>query len=310
MLDWLKTKVKRNPGWLALSFSAEVLDYVHARPGPAGVSVQAFGSRPLGGGSTTAQRVAQELHVNRYRCSTLMAPGEYQMFQVEAPNVPAAELKSAVRWRVKDMLDYDVADATIDVLDVPLGKGSTGARHYMFAVSAPNPLIGERIRRFETAGIALEAIDVPETGQRNIATLAESGDRGVALVYFAQDWGLLTINYRAELLLARRLEFGLKALGHPDEAARSEALERATLELQRTLDNFERQFGAIAVSKLLVAPSPEDLGLAERLAANLALPVEAVDLARLLSFAGEAPDRAAQWRLFHHFGAALRDEPA
>lgn len=310
MFDWLRTTVKRNPGWLALSFSADALDYVHARPEAGGASVQAFGSRPLGAGSASAQRIAQDLHVSRYRCSTLMAAGEYQMFQVEAPNVPAAEVKAAVRWRVKDMVDYDIADATIDVLDIPLGKGSTGTRHYMFAVSARNPLIGERIQCFDAAGIALEAIDVPETAQRNIAALSESGDRGVSLVYFAEDWGLLTINYRAELLLARRLEFGLKALAHADEASRTEALERATLELQRTLDNFERQYGDISVSKLLVAPLSQDLRLAEHLAANLALPVESIDLARVLSFAGEPPDRATQWRLFHHFGAALRDEPA
>jgi hypothetical protein len=37
------------------------------------------------------------------------------------------------------------------------------------------------------------------------------------------------------------------------------------------------------------------------------MPVQQVDLTEALSFGAQKPDEAAQWRLFHHFGAALRE---
>jgi hypothetical protein len=37
------------------------------------------------------------------------------------------------------------------------------------------------------------------------------------------------------------------------------------------------------------------------------MPVQPIDLAEVLDFGGRAPDAATQWRLFHHFGAALRE---
>jgi hypothetical protein len=40
------------------------------------------------------------------------------------------------------------------------------------------------------------------------------------------------------------------------------------------------------------------------------MPVEPIDLAEVLEFSGAAPDAAAQWRLFHHVGAALREGEA
>ena len=45
---------------------------------------------------------------------------------VEAPSVPATEVKSAVRWELKDLLDYPVDAATVDVADVP--KDQSGQR--------------------------------------------------------------------------------------------------------------------------------------------------------------------------------------
>jgi hypothetical protein len=40
------------------------------------------------------------------------------------------------------------------------------------------------------------------------------------------------------------------------------------------------------------------------------MPVESIDLAEVLAFSGGAPDGPTQWRLFHHFGAALREGTA
>jgi Tfp pilus assembly PilM family ATPase len=221
--------------------------------------------------------------------------------------VPKEELKAAIRWRIKDMIDYHVDDATVDVLDIPQEESSAARNRLMYAVSAKNELIEATIRQCEAAKIPLSVIDIPETAQRNIAALYEEQERAVGLLYFAEESGLVTINVSQELYLARRFDIGLKEVTG-DAAAVEGALERVAVEIQRTVDHFDRQFRAFPVARLLVAPTPSHTAIAQFLTTRVGLPAQDIDLREVLAFDGEGPDRETQWRLFHHFGAALRHE--
>ena len=302
-LPWQKSPGKVQ-GWLAVSLDPSRLAYVHAQYSGAGKpKVLRYGA--LGADAAHPERVAKELHAERFQCVTLLEPGQFQVLVIEAPKVPPNELKNATRWRIKDMIDYHIDDATVDLLDIPPEEGDSRA-HSMFAVSAHNDVIQACVRKFEEAKIPLGAIDIPETAQRNIGTLYELGDRGVAVLHLEQDSSLLTVNYRKELYLSRRMDLGLSSLGNA--AAREDAFNRITLELQRTLDHFDRQFRYASIAKLLLAPMPQDVGLAAHLAANLALPVAQIDLGEVMDFEGGAADAGTQWQLFHLFGGSLRHE--
>ena len=298
------------PGWLAVSLQPGSVSYAHGRHSGNGKStISRCGTRALAGDFAGADRIAKELQFDRYQCSTLLAPGEYQLLLVEAPNVQPGELKTAIRWRVKDMLDYHVDDATIDVLDIPPDPAGGGRTHSMYAIAARNEVIQGCIGRFESARIPLSVIDIPETAQRNIAGLFEPENRGLALLYVGPAHGLLTINYHGELYLARRIEVGMEQIAAESGERRDEAMNRITLELQRTFDHFDRQFPFVPVAKLLLGPEPGNTGLAEHLNSNLDLPVEAANLGEVLSFGAAATvDGAAEWRLFHLLGAVLRNE--
>jgi MSHA biogenesis protein MshI len=227
------------------------------------------------------------------------------MLLVEAPNVPALELKTAVRWRIKDLLDYHVQDATIDVLDIPMDPGAGSRAHSMYAIAARNDVIQACIERYNSAHIPLSVIDIAETAQRNIAALVEPPDRGVALLYVDRTQSLLTVTYRAELYLARRIDLGLDQLDADSEENRN----RLLLELQRSLDHLDRQFPFAAPAKVVLGPTPSETGLLEHLAANLDLPVEELRIAEILHLEpGAVLDRGMAWRLFHVLGAALRFE--
>jgi MSHA biogenesis protein MshI len=179
----------------------------------------------------------------------------------------------------------------------------------MYAVAARNDLIRARMKEFEDARIPLKVIDIAETAQRNVACLYEEPERGAALLYLGEDFGLVTVNFHGELYHARRLEVGHAQLAAAPSAARDEVFGRLLLELQRTLDHCDRQFRFVSVSRLLLAPEPQDIGLREYLAQNLGMPVQGIDLADRISIAGlSRPDARTQWRLFHPIGAALRHE--
>lgn len=309
-MKWFSRQAKSEPGWLAVSLQAGSLSFVHGRHASNGKStIGRCGTRAFAGDFSAADRIARELQFDRYQCSTLLAPGEYQLLLVEAPNVQPGELKTAIRWRVKDMLDYHADDATIDVLDIPPDAASGVRVHSMYAVAARNDVIQGCIGRFEAAHIPLQVIDIPETAQRNLAALFEPENRGLALLYLGPSHGLLTINFHGELYLARRIEVGMDQIVAASGERRDEALNRVALELQRTFDHFDRQFPFVAVAKLLLGPEPENTGLADHLKSNLDLPVEEARLGEVLGFGTDATlDRAAEWRAFHLLGAALRNE--
>jgi MSHA biogenesis protein MshI len=209
---------------------------------------------------------------------------------------------------VKDLLDYHIDDATMDVLDIPIDKDAAGKSHYMYAVAAKNEIVQAQIARFERAKIPLQVIDIPETAQRNIAELYETTDRGVGMLTFDHAGGLFTLSFKGELYLARRLDVTWSQLVGSRENQRQTYFERIGVELQRSLDHFERQYQTIALSELLLGPMPEDIGLQAFLSSQLYLPLRQIDLADALEFAGEAMGAEKQWQMFHVLGAALRNE--
>jgi len=262
---------------------------------------------PGPGGVETIDRAAREGQAASRHVVTLLAGGEYQILNVEAPNVPREEMKTAIRWRLKDILDFPAAEATIDVLDIPLDANSR-AQQSIFAVAARNTVIQPRQKLFLDAKVDLHAIDIPEMAQRNVSAMLEPEGRGIAMLSFGDDGGLLTVSYRGELYLSRRFEVTLDQLLEPDHERKHQTFDKITLELQRSLDHFERQYSFISIAKLFLGPSPVS-GLDEYLSSNLYTPVETLDLATLfdLTRTPELADKAQQQRFFLAIGAALRE---
>ena len=310
----LFSKTKKTAGWLSLNIQEDGIYMAHVTPMPAAqpqVGLIAFYPADKTQTAATLEKLAKELHTDRYECTNLLNQGEYQLLSVDAPNVPQDELKTAIRWRLKDMLDFHVDDATIDVLDIPGDKNAPERKGAMYAVAAHDQFIKQRQTLFEQVKIPLSVIDIPEMAQRNISALLEPQDRGLALLSFDNTGGLLTITFSGELYLSRRFDVTLAQLLQTDIDQKNACYDRATLELQRSFDHFERQFRFIAVSKLMLAPLGDGgSGLQEYLAANLYMPVETFNLDAVLDISSvpELEQPSQQQLYFMALGAALRQE--
>jgi len=257
------------------------------------------------------EKLGKEIRLNRFQCTFLLNASQYQMLVVEAPNVPAAELKTAVRWRIKDMLDFPVSDATVDVLGIPAGKNAPSRNLSLYAVAARNEVIRQRMAAFDAAKLPVSVIDVPELAQRNIAAELEEEGRGLAVLSFNEDGGLLTFTFGGELYSARHIEIPLSQLAQADSEQRQRHFDRITLELQRSFDHFERQFSFITLNRLVLAPLPPEVNLDAYLAANLYVPVTTMNLDEVFDFSAVSGVGPAQrMQCFQVLGAALRREDA
>lgn len=259
--------------------------------------------------AASLEKLRREAHIGSYDFTTLLAPGEYQLLLVDAPNVPANELKTAIRWKIKDGLNYHIDDATVDVLKIPVGKPGSERAQSMYAIAAPNATIQKRIKLFEQAGIELDVIDIPEMALRNIAALFEQEARALVVLAFDSYGGLMTFTAGGELLLSRRIEIGIGQLRDADEELREQYRGRVELELQRSLDYFDRQFNHLPVSRVLVS-APDDTGLVEFLANDLDTKVERLELAQVMDISAIPALQDSDFIAHALFtlGAALRKE--
>lgn len=257
----------------------------------------------------TLEKLRREAGLGKDRHTTLLAPGEYQMLLVEAPNVPANELKTAIRWKIKDGLNFHVDDATVDVLQIPASKYGADRPSSMYAVAASNATVQKRIEMFEEAKLPLDVIDIPEMAQRNVAALFEQEERALALLVFDEDGGLLTFTSGGELYLSRRIEISVGQLRDANEDLRAQYRDRVELELQRSLDYFDRQYNHLPVSRVLVC-APDDTQLVEFLSSAVDAKVEKLDLSQALDISAAPALGDSEFVPFavHALGAALRQE--
>lgn len=304
---WPKFGKRLEEGWMALVRRSQRLDLAHVISSSGGrPSIQVFDSFAIEADEADAlSRLAQSRGLKRFRCATLLAPSDYRMIQVEAPAVPVAERVEALRWRLKDAVDFPVESAALDVAEIPVDGGRQAS---VFAIAAPVSVIGERMALYQKERLQLEAIDIPEMAVRNVAALFAEGNRGLAFLMLNEDESLLVITYGGELCLSRRIEMTASAVSPDDLDRRLQMRERLALELQRTFDNFDRQFGFISVSRLVVATEKDSAGLISALAENLYMPVHGMDLSTVVDFPAlpelQQAERQAQGVLA--IGAALR----
>ncbi len=304
-------RTNRDTGWFCIAIGGHGAHFVRMKRTGTQVQVVMCAFYPMENVTSAAlEKIVRELRLGAFQFTTLLAPDEYQILMVDAPNVPAEEMKTAIRYRIKDSLSYRVDDATVDVLQIPGGKIAANRPQSLYAVAASNDTIQKCIGLFERAKINLAVIDIPEMAQRNIAELFETPGRGLAMLTFDARGGLLTFTCDGELYLSRRLEITSGQLQDANESLRQQYFDRVELEVQRSLDYFDRQFHQISLNRLLVC-APEDVGLTNLLAANLGLPVEVLDLAQVMDV------RAAPALLLENefllealpaLGAALRQE--
>ncbi|EHR70234.1 hypothetical protein BurJ1DRAFT_1362 [Burkholderiales bacterium JOSHI_001] len=262
-------------------------------------------SAPWGDPRATLKR--QRSRLKKQRRVVLLQRSQYQWLPMEAPDVPRADWAQATRWRLKDLVDFSPDQASVDVLELP-GDPQQHRQPQLVAVAAPHEALRPLAEAADEAGLPWTAMDVGETALRNISALVAPEGRAQALLHLGDSDGLLVITHGTDLLMARQLDITAAALVSEDTEMRSAAFDRIGLEIQRTLDGFDRTVRHVALARLLVAPAPGADALCCHVSELVYVPVQELALGDTLDLSAvpALADRAALNRHLRAIGAALR----
>ncbi len=252
----------------------------------------------------------RRLELERSRAVGVLPAGSYSLLQLDPPEVPETELREAVRWSLRDLVDFPLDEAAVDLFHIPSESQRHQARS-IYVVAARKTDVASRAARLQAARLQIGAIDITELALRNLVILLPENEQGVAFLHLERERGLISVFRAGQLFLARSFPLGLAELARlaeqHDPGPLADRLDAVVLEIQRSLDYYDSNFIQPTVAGLVVAPREIDLPqLLPHLQRALGVPVRSMDLGDLL--AGPELPSELQARCLVALGAALRRE--
>lgn len=205
-----------------------------------------------------------------------------------------------MRWRVRDLIDFPVEQAVIDIVHLPPSR-RPGAPALLYVVVAKAAEVDTLAEMLIDAGLDIRAIDIVEMAIRNPSLHL---DRPRAYLDLQPGQTVVEIADGSQAYLSRRV---LQEVDVGADATLLQAqMENLALEVQRSLDYFESQFAVGAVDMLSVMVCNEGLfdvfsGVAR---AFLTEPTERLAFDRMAT--ADGVELSASGRGMTAVGAALR----
>lgn len=305
MLAWLKRTTKASDTLLGLAPVADgcALVGLQRHTGELRLPLSEFVAAAPGGAVEPLRQRVEALGLQGRPVNLLLPGADYQLLLIERPEVPAAELRAAVRWRIRELVNAPLDSLVVDAFALPTDayRGRTPMAYCAVLARTRMQALADWVT---AAGLRLQSIDIQEMALRNLGLLAGAEGQNLAVLMLGARAGLVCVQHGGELYMARRIEHGLDP--------RSADGAQLALEIQRSLDYFESQLGKGYLSRLLLLPvEAADSALLAELGQRLSVRVERLALDRLFPASPLLDLPLAQQAAFlPAIGAALRQEQA
>lgn len=284
-MPWLSFLFPRPTGLVAIAYHSKLLAAVQLGEGKARLRVLAAACEPLAGDAALPQALQRLGRHFPKRILALLALDhrQYQLLQVDLPPVDAAEMADAVRLQLRERLDFPVAESALGVIEIPADPAASFPRKTAYVAMARDEAMRPWFAAFRRSRFFMNTVDIPELAQHNYLELVGQEGRAAAILAVLADYTLLTIGPPHALCVTRHIDITSEQLATATPAGRTALFERMSLEVQRTLDSYERQFASWPVESLWLARFGDDDSLLGFLIESLYLPVKALQPAQLFS---------------------------
>ena len=202
---------------------------------------------------TALRNLIKQRGLQRYACNVVVPSNQYQLLLIEAPDVPESEMSEALRWKIKDLVNIPLEDLEVSFFFLP-SDGTLSRKRMAYAIVASRQDLKAIVRLIKSVDLRLESIDIGELAMRNLAvTLVQPEskervtERGVAIVRLLEGQATISLFKQGNLYLSRQFDL-------PYSAGLLDALpvDALALEVQRSLDYYERQMGQAAPTAVYI----------------------------------------------------------
>ena len=213
-------------------------------------------------------------------CVAVLEDTQYKLFHLPLPPVEESELKAALRWSIKDLIDFPLEEAILDVFRVPTKENR---EEKVYVAVTKRDVVTKTISFFRKIGLTLSAIDIEQLSMGNIIEQVEGQERVVAVLHIGSESGSINLYNNSVLYLSRAIDVGLKQLeGLQLESVTEQMYESIILELQRSLDFYVSEHALPSISKLLITPRhPMLQGICDFVSNHSGMKVELMNLSNI-----------------------------
>ncbi len=253
-------------------------------------------------------------HLKNIDTVFVLEPTKYNLYLLEEPEVEEKELNSALRWRVKDYLDYEIDSAVVDYIPLP-GKRTGEGKKMGYAIAVNQKNVDEGVQLIEASGLQVLAIDIAETALRNVGQCIKEHEEGIVYLHIAPKSSQLILIKKGIIYLMRKVDINAQFLfdnkegdAQKEEIYKERFVNDLVLEVQRSIDYCSSTLRQNPAKKLVIGPLPKNIeDLIAKIQENLGMPVQAADFKEFLQ-CHKPVSPLDQNRCVYAIGGALRRE--
>lgn len=255
-------------------------------------------------------QLVKQYNLDNIACNLVLSPNEYQLIQVDTPDVSQHELAAALRWQIKDLIDFHIDDAVIDYIALP--NQNSSRKESQLVVASRRFFIQNHVDLLLSANCNLASIDIAALATRNIISETTLGELGtsVGVLNLWSDSTKISVLLKNELYIDRSSNLNLASLleAIDDDFNAEASLDSLALELQRTFDYYESHSRQPSITHLCILTNDANIsGLDELIQQRLGLNCFMINITDFIS-ANKETFASVTNNCMMAIGGALRNE--
>ncbi len=205
---------------------------------------------------------------------------QYQLLMTDSLEMSADDLPNALKWKVKDLLEYEVDDALVDAFVVPPHGNAKRLKKAFVTVTSL-----KRIKTFQeifsSYGFYLSLVTVSLLAERDYLLLLPDNKGTDILVSFCAEYCYISLINAGDVYFVRKIiNQGGDSLLSVTEDGQCEL----TLELQRSMDYCQSSLKLPDVKRVFISPTlPVPKNILASIQNTLNVSVEGIDLSSYFS---------------------------
>lgn len=241
-------------------------------------------------------------------CNYVLSTGDYSLNLVESPAVPEQEIPEAMKWILRDLIQFPAEEAVIDTFALPYTRSRDNTK-MLYAVAMRRTTVKEIEKFINESGLILKTIDISELALVNIMNLLPEHLAGGIFLQLEPRGGKLILCKEGQICITRSFENKLEDLTVSSEDSGERALELLELEIQRSLDYLSSMFRQSIPSIVFIGPNQlKKPFIQETLKKTLGIDVIFFKLSEILSFEKPLQGEVEEIPYVLASGAAIRKE--